>query len=63
MKKIFMWVVSNDGRFLNAAINILGRQHNGVEIAGVTANEKILLDVDGIKVSYVPLDRLTGGGR
>ena len=62
MKKIFMWVVSNDAGFLNAAINILSRQHNGVEILGVTAPEKILLDVDGRNVQFVPLDKSTGMG-
>lgn len=41
MLKILAWIVSNDYRFLNGAINILERQHNGVELVGVTAGEDI----------------------
>lgn len=34
MLKVLIWVVSNDYRFLNNAINILDRQHNGLEVVG-----------------------------
>ena len=62
MKKIFIWMVSNDIRFLNAAVNILERQHNGVEIIGVTVPAEINFVWDDRKVPFIPLDKLTGGG-
>ena len=36
--RIVIWIVSDDGRYIVNAINILERQHNGVEILGVTAS-------------------------
>ena len=32
MLRVLLWVVSNDYRFLNGAINILDRQHKGIEV-------------------------------
>ncbi len=62
MLKALIWVVSNDGRFFNGAINILERQHNGLELVGVTANAPIQLAKDGKKVTFLPLDKVDGGG-
>ena len=61
MKKIFLWIVSNDARFLNAAINILGHQHNGVEILGVTAPAEINFVSGGRRIPFVPLNISAGG--
>ena len=47
MLKVLIWVVSNDRRFFNGAMNILERQHNGVELVGVTASVPINLVKDG----------------
>ncbi|MBR4642668.1 MAG: DUF1919 domain-containing protein [Selenomonadaceae bacterium] len=60
MLKILTWVVSNDSRFFNGAMNILERQHNGVEVVGVTANVPIVKD--GKKVTFIPLAEVDGGG-
>ena len=62
MLKILLWVVSQDGRFLNGALKILERQHNGVEVVGVTAGVPIQLVKDGKKVDFIPLDKVDGGG-
>ncbi|MBR3049822.1 MAG: hypothetical protein IKG61_00030 [Selenomonadaceae bacterium] len=62
MLKVFLWFVSNDSRFFNGALNILERQHNGVEVVNLTAVAPIQLTKDGKIVPFVPLDRLTGGG-
>lgn len=62
MLKVLAWVVSNDGRFFNGAINILERQHNGIEIIGVTANAPIQLTKDGRKVTFIPLAEVDQGG-
>ena len=62
MLKVLIWIVSNDGRFFNAAMNILERQHNGVEVVAVTAGAPIHLVKDGKKVDFIPLDKVSGGG-
>ena len=62
MLKVLIWIVSNDSRFFQGAMSILERQHNGLEVIGVTANEEIGLVKDGRNVPFIPLDRLTGGG-
>ena len=62
MLKVLVWVVSNDSRFFNAAINILERQHNGVELVGVTAGVPIQLNRNGKFVNFVQLDKVDGGG-
>ena len=62
MLKILAWVVSNDSRFFNGALNILERQHNGVEVVGVTASVPIHLVKDGKKVNFIPLAEVDGGG-
>ena len=64
MLKTLLWIVSNDGRFFNGAINILERQHNGVEVAGVTAGVPIQLTKDGKNIPFIPLNELdaVGGG-
>lgn len=54
MLKVLLWIVSNDGRFFQNAINTLGRQHNGVEIVGFTAIEECKIDVDGKNVPVIP---------
>ena len=53
MLKILLWVVSNDGRFLQGAVNVLERQHNGVELVGVTSMQEISLAKDGKAVPFV----------
>ena len=62
MLKILAWVVSNDGRFFQGAINILERQHNGVELVGVTAGAPIQLAKDGKIVPFVSLAEVDRGG-
>ena len=47
MLKVLAWVVSNDSRFLNGALNILERQYNGLEVVGITANNPIQLARNG----------------
>ncbi len=44
MLKILIWVASVDNRFLNDALKILERQHNGVELVGVTSALPIVLN-------------------
>ena len=58
--RIIVWFVSNDGTFINASLNILAQQHNGIEILGVTATQKI--SVNNFK--FMPLNEisLNGGG-
>ena len=53
--RIIIWFVSNDGRFIDGALNILTRQFNGVEIIGVTATEKIFID----DVPFIPLNEIS----
>ena len=62
MLKALIWVVSNDRRFFNGAMNILERQHNGLEVVGVTASVPINLVKDGRNVTFVPLAEVDGGG-
>lgn len=62
MLKILLWVVSNDGRFFNGAINILERQHNGIDLVGITANAPIQLTKNDKKVNFIPLAEVNGGG-
>ena len=58
--RIILWFVAEDGRFISAALDILERQHNGVEIVGVTAIEEIFVD----DWPFIPLNEisLNGGG-
>ena len=58
--RIIIWFVSNDNRFIGAALNNLAQQHNGIEILGVTATQKI--SVNNFK--FIPLNEinLNGGG-
>ena len=62
MLKILLWVVSNDGRFFNGAMQILERQHNGVDLVGITANAPIQLTKNDKKVNFIPLAEVNGGG-
>ncbi|MBR3747196.1 MAG: DUF1919 domain-containing protein [Selenomonadaceae bacterium] len=59
MKKVLLWFFSNDGKFLNSAAEILERQHNGLEVIGVTASVPISLQRYGKNVSFIPLDKVT----
>lgn len=61
MLKVMLWVVSNDGRFFNGALKILERQHNGIELVGVTADAPVQLAKDGRNVPFVSLDEVDGG--
>ena len=47
MLKIFAWVVSNDGRFVESAIEILERQHNGLQLVGKASGDDIA-KIDGV---------------
>ena len=58
MLKALVWIVSNDGRFFNGAMNILERQHNGLDIVGVTATVPIQLNKDGKKIPFIPLNEV-----
>ena len=62
MLKVLFWIVSNDSRFFNGAMNILERQHNGLEIVGVTASVPIQLNKNGKIVNFIPLNEVDGGG-
>ena len=64
MLKTFLWVVSNDGRFFNGTLKILERQHNGIDLVGVTAHVPINFAANGKNIPFVPLDKLDalGGG-
>ena len=55
MLKILLWVVANDGRFFNGALNILARQHGGIEFVGVTASAPIQLATGDKKIPFIPL--------
>ena len=61
MLKVMLWVVSNDGRFFNGALNILERQHKGIELVGVTAAAPIQLAKDGKIVPFVSIAEVDGG--
>ena len=58
--RIIIWFVSNDGRFIGNAVNILTRQFNGVDIIGITATQKISVN----NLPFMPLNEisLNGGG-
>lgn len=62
MLKILLWVVSNDGRFFQGALNILERQHNGIELVGLTAHVPINIAFNGKNIPFVPLDKLDAVG-
>lgn len=62
MLKTFLWIVSNDGRFFQGAVKILERQHNGIEIVGVTAHVPINIAVNGKNIPFVPLNKLDALG-
>ena len=53
--RIILWFVAEDGRFISAALDILERQHNGVEIVGVTAIEEIFVD----DWPFIPLNEIS----
>ena len=53
--RIIVWFVSNDGTFINASLNILAQQHNGIEIVGVTATQNI--SVNNFK--FIPLNEIS----
>ncbi|MBR2732958.1 MAG: hypothetical protein IKD80_01745 [Selenomonadaceae bacterium] len=55
MLKILLWVVANDGRFFNDALNILARQHGGIEFVGVTASAPVQLTNGDKKITFIPL--------
>ena len=61
MLKVLIWVVSEDTRFFNGAINILERQHNGVELVGITSSREIGLVKDGRNVPFLPLNKVDSG--
>ena len=59
--RIIVWFVSNDGTFINASLNILAQQHNGIEIVGVTATQKISVnDWEFLPLNEISLNREGG---
>lgn len=63
--RVIVWFVSNDGRYIDNAVNILERQFNGIETVGVTATQKIsIVDGAGKVLPFLPLNEisLNGGG-
>ena len=58
--RVVIWFVSNDGRFLMPALEILSRHFNGLSVLGVTATQKISVD----NLPFIPLNEisLNGGG-
>ena len=56
--RIIIWFVSNDGRFINGAMNILAMQHNGVEVVGATATQKISVN----NLPFIPLNEISMNG-
>ena len=64
MLKTFLWVASEDTIYLEDALKILERQHNGIEIFGMTSAVEVTLDINGKKIPFVPLNKLdaVGGG-
>lgn len=58
MLKVLIRVVSEDTSFFNGAITILERQHNGVELVGLTSVREIGLAKDGRNVPFLPLDKI-----
>ena len=57
--RILIWFVSNDRRFINGAMNILAQQHNGVDVVGVTAAQKITVG----NLPFIPLNEFVRGGQ
>ena len=53
--RIIIWIVSDDGRYIVNAIKILERQHNGIEILGVTATQKISIN----NWEFLPLNEIS----
>ena len=61
--RIIIWFVSNDGRFIGGAVNILTRQFNGVDIIGITAAQKIFIkDGAGKILPFIPLNEISMNG-
>ena len=54
MLKIFLWVASEYTTYLEDALKILERQHNGIEIVGVTSAVEVTLDINGKNIPFVP---------
>lgn len=61
MLKTLIWIVSNDGRFFQGALKILERQHNGIDLVGVTAGAPINIVNNGQKVPFMPLTEVDRG--
>ena len=62
MLKTFLWVASEDTIYLEDALKILERQHNGIEIFGMTSAVEVTLDINGKKIPFVPLNKLDAVG-
>lgn len=62
MIKVLIWQVLNNRNYLDSALKTLERQHNGIELVGVTADVETSLVYEGKNVTFIPLDKLTGGG-
>ena len=62
MIKVLIWQVLNNRNYLDSALKTLERQHNGIELVGVTADAETSLVYEGKNVTFIPLDKLTGGG-
>lgn len=61
MLKLLIWRVSDDMSFQDNALKILERQHNGIELVGVTANTETSLIYEGKNVKFIPFAEVDGG--
>ena len=62
MIKVLVWQVSDNKQYLDDALKILERQHNGIELVGVTADAETSFVYEGRNVTFVPLAEVDGGG-
>lgn len=63
MIKVLVWQVSDNKQYLDDALKILERQHNGIELVGVTADAETSFVYEGRNVTFVPLAEVDGGGQ
>lgn len=62
MLKTLLLFASVDNRFYQGAMDTLKRQHNGVELVGVTAGVPIQFTEDGKRIPFIPLNEVSVGG-
>lgn len=62
MLKTFLWVASEYTTYFEESLKILERQHNGIDLVGMTSAVEITLDIKGKNIPFVPIDKLTHWG-